>query len=65
MADATVDDGADALKIRLEPPRPHVVGVAQNPAHDGSLAANVTLLRHDGCLSGGWAAQEHIRIAGP
>jgi hypothetical protein len=48
MAGAATDDRADALEVRLEPPRPHVVRVAVDSAYARGLAANVTSFGHDG-----------------
>jgi hypothetical protein len=44
-----VDVCPDALQIRLESSRPDVVGVAQGPADDRGLTANLATLGHGGC----------------
>ena len=41
-----VDQGSDRLQVGLEPPRPHVVGVRNRPAHHGTLTADFTSLCH-------------------
>src|SRR5258708_9574665 len=45
--DAAVDHRADALKVRLEPARAHVVRVADVPPDDRALSADFAALRHD------------------
>src|SRR5207237_10617925 len=44
--DAAVDHRAHPLKIRLEPPRAHVVRVAHLAADDGRFSTDLTLFGH-------------------
>jgi hypothetical protein len=48
--DATVDHRLDELKVRLESPRAHVVGVAVLPADHWTLPAHLTSLSHSRTL---------------
>ena len=53
-ADATVGAvhvGAHALEVRLETPRPHVVGVAVRSTHNRGLSADFANLGHGGLWS--------------
>jgi hypothetical protein len=44
--DPAVDDRSNCLQIRLEPPRAHIMRVADLPAHHGTFSANLTPLGH-------------------
>ena len=46
--DAAVNRRPDGLKVRLEPPRAHIVRMADLPTHHRSLPANLATLGHQG-----------------
>src|ERR1051325_4111125 len=45
-SDAAVNHGAHALKVGFEAPRPHVVGMADDPADNRRLSTDFTALSH-------------------
>jgi hypothetical protein len=48
---AAVNRRPDGLKVRLEPPRAHVVRMADLPTYNRSLAANLATLGHQGTFN--------------
>ena len=57
-----VDQGAHALEVGLEPPRPHVVGVGDAPADHRPLATDIATLRHNLNFLKGFQSTEETLI---